>query len=138
MLSGLMARVKLFRPLPLFLLAPVLFSPCAKAVVIAYEPFAYPVSSNLSSNAGGSGWVGTWIYSPLISNHGTIIATNLVYGKLAYAGHGLRTAAPNGIDNRDFRKLDTTKAAVQPWIDAAGQVCPSGKTLLTSFPGRHC
>ncbi len=80
MLSGLIARVKLFRPLPLFLLASALISPCAKAVVIAYEPFAYPVSSNLSSNAGGSGWVGTWIYSPLISNHGTIIATNLANG----------------------------------------------------------
>jgi len=135
MLSGLITRVKLFR-LPLFLLVSALISPCAKGLVIAYEPFAYPVSSNLSSNAGGSGWVGTWIYSPLISNHGTIIATNLVYSKLAYAGHGLRTAAPNGIDNRDFRKLDTTNAAVQPWIDAAGKFGRSGTTLWIAFLAR--
>src|SRR6266850_7688824 len=80
----------------------------AHAVLIAYEPFDYPAASNLSSNAGGGGWVGSWIYSPLISNHGTINPTNLIYGKLSYAGRSLRTAAVNGIDNRDFRKLDTT------------------------------
>jgi hypothetical protein len=54
----------------LLLLAAVV--PRAGAALIAYEPFDYPVASNLSSNAGGSGWVGTWICSPLITSHGTI------------------------------------------------------------------
>src|SRR5438132_10764051 len=62
----------------------------ASAALIAYEPFDYPAGSTLSSNAGGFGWSGTWIYSPLIANHGTIIATNLAWGKLAYAGNVLR------------------------------------------------
>src|SRR5947208_16564142 len=59
----------------------------ARAALIAYEPFDYPAGSTLSSNAGGFGWSGTWIYSPLIANHGAIIATNLVLGKLAYVGN---------------------------------------------------
>jgi len=105
-------------------------------VLIAYEPFDYPVASNLSSKAGGSGWVGTWIRSPLIANHGTIGATNMTYGKLAYAGNRLRTAAPNGIDNRDFRQLDTTNAAVAPWIDAAGKFGRSNTTLWVTFLAR--
>ena len=120
----------------LSLLVLSLFAPRAEAALIAYEPFDYPVSSTLSSNAGGSGWVGAWIYSPLITSHGTVVATNLIYDKLAYAGHGLRTAAPNGIDNRDFRKLDTTNAAVQPWIDAAGKFGKSGTTLWIAFLAR--
>ena len=117
----------------LLMLALICSTPRAGAVLIAYEPFDYPASSNLSSYAGGSGWVGTWIYSPLISNHGTIIATNLTFMKLAYAGNCLRTAAPNGIDNRDFRKLGTTNAAVAPWIDAAGQFGRGGTTLWIAF-----
>ena len=86
----------------LFLLLSVLASPRAQAALIAYEPFDYPASSNLSSNAGGTGWVGSWIYSPLISNHGTINPTNLIYGKLSYAGKSLRTAANNGIKRGTF------------------------------------
>src|SRR6266550_376813 len=112
----------------LFLLLSTVGSSYAKAALIAYEPFDYPPSSNLSSNAGGSGWVGSWIYSPLISNHGTINPTNLIYGKLSYTGRSLRTAAANGIDNRDFRKLDTTNATVAPWVDAAGKFGKSGTT----------
>ena len=108
----------------------------ADAALIAYEPFDYPTSSNLSSNAGGTGWVGSWIYSPLISNHGTINPTNLIYGKLSYAGRSLRTAANNGIDNRDFRKLDTTNATVAPWIDSAGKFGKSGTTLWIAFLAR--
>ena len=108
----------------------------AHAVLIAYEPFNYPAASNLSSNAGGSGWVGSWIYSPLISNHGTINATNLIYGKLSCAGGSLRTAANNGIDNRDFRKLDTTNATVGPWIDAAGKFGKCGTTFWIAFLAR--
>src|SRR2546421_10913962 len=120
----------------LFLLVAVLGSLRAQAVLIAYEPFNYPASSNLSSNAGGSGWVGSWIYSPLISNHGTINPTNLIYGKMSYAGRSLRTAANNGIDNRDFRKLDTTNSAVAPWVDAAGKFGKSGTTLWIAFLAR--
>ena len=108
---------------------------CAQAALIAYEPFDYPPSSNLSSNAGGSGWVGSWIYSPLISNHGTINPTNLIYGKLSYAGRSLRTAAVNGIDNRDFRQLDTTNATVAAWVNAAGRFGKSGTTADSSGPG---
>jgi hypothetical protein len=118
------------------LLAAAMASRQAQAVVIAYEPFDYPASSNLSSNAGGTGWVGSWIYSPLISNHGTINPTNLVYGKLSYAGKSLRTAANNGIDNRDFRKLNTTNTAVAPWIDANGKFGKSGTTLWIAFLAR--
>ena len=110
-----------------------LAAPPARAIVIAYEPFNYPAASNLSSNAGGSGWIGSWIYSPLISSHGTINTTNLIYDKLAYTGRSLRTAAPNGIDNRDFRQLDTTNTVVQPWVDAAGKFGRSGTTLWISF-----
>src|SRR5437870_6012636 len=120
----------------LFLLLSVLASPRAQAALIAYEPFDYPASSNLSSNAGGTGWVGSWIYSPLISNHGTINSTNLIYGKLSYAGKSLRTAANNGVDNRDFRKLNTTNAAVAPWVDAAGKFGKSGTTLWIAFLAR--
>src|SRR3989442_1010973 len=120
----------------LFLQIAVLVSPSAQAALIAYEPFNYSASSNLSSNAGGSGWVGSWIYSPLISNHGTINPTNLIYGKLSYAGKSLRTAANNGVDNRDFRKLNTTNAAVAPWIDAAGKLGKSGTTIWIAFLGR--
>jgi len=111
-------------------------TPAAQAALIAYEPFNYPASSNLSSNAGGTGWVGTWIYSPLISNHGTINATNMVYGKLSNTGRSLRTAAANGIDNRDFRKLDTTNRAVAPYVDAAGKFGKSGTTLWIAFLAR--
>src|SRR5437763_134928 len=64
----------------LLLLFAVFASPRAQGVLIAYEPFDYPTSSNLSSNAGGNGWIGPWIYSPLISSHGTINSTNLTYG----------------------------------------------------------
>lgn len=120
----------------LLLLMAVLASPRAQAVLIAYEPFDYPPASNLSSNAGGSGWSGSWIYSPLISNHGTINPTNLIYGKLSYAGKSLRTAANNGIDNRDFRRLNTTNAAVAPWIDANGKFGKSGTTLWIAFLAR--
>src|SRR5437588_10395538 len=110
----------------LFPLIAMLASSRAQAVLIAYEPFNYSASSNLSSNAGGSGWIGSWIYSPLISNHATINPTNLIYGKLSYAGGSLRTAAVNGIDNRDFRRIDTTNATVASWIDAAGKFGKSG------------
>src|SRR5438270_741710 len=48
----------------------------------------------------------------------------------------LRTAANNGIDNRDFRKLNTTNGAVAPWIDAAGKFGKSGTTLWISFLAR--
>ena len=120
----------------LFLLLSVLGSLRTHAALIAYEPFDYPPSSNLSSNAGGSGWVGSWIYSPLISNHGTINPTNLIYGKLSYAGRSLRTAAVNGIDNRDFRQLDTTNATVASWVDAAGKFGKSGTTLWIAFLAR--
>jgi len=120
----------------LVLLLSVLGSRRAQAALIAYEPFDYPPSSNLSSNSGGSGWVGSWIYSPLISNHGTINPTNLIYGKPSYAGSSLRTAAVNGIDNRDFRKLDTTNATVAPWVDAAGKFGKSGTTLWFAFLAR--
>src|SRR5437764_2471254 len=95
----------------LLLLIAMLASSRAQAVIIAYEPFDYSASSNLSSNAGGSGWVGSWIYSPLISNHGTINPTNLIYGKLSYAVRSLRTSAYNGIDNRYFHRLNTTNTA---------------------------
>ena len=118
-----------------FLLQSAVGSPCSQAALIAYEPFDYPPSSNLSSNAGGSGWVGSWIYSPLISNHGTINPTNLIYGKLSYAGRSLRTAAVNGIDNRDFRQLDTTNATVAAWVNAAGRFGKSGTTADSSGPG---
>ena len=125
------------RKLVVFLALAMVFStPRAHALLIAYEPFDYPASSNLSSNAGGSGWTGTWMYSPLINNHGTIIATNLTFGKLAFAGNCLRTAAPNGIDNRDFRKLDTTNAAVALLVDAAGKFGRSGTTLWIAFLAR--
>src|SRR6266705_1804318 len=120
----------------LFLLIAVLASSRAQAVLIAYEPFDYSALSNLSSNAGGSGWVGSWIYSPLISNHGTINATNMVYGKLSSTGKSLRTAAANGIDNRDFRQLDTTNATVASWVDAAGKFGKSGTTLWIAFLAR--
>jgi hypothetical protein len=120
----------------LFLTGLALLCPNARAVLIAYEPFDYTPASNLSSNAGGTGWVGSWVYSPLISNHGSINATNLIYGKLSYVGKSLRTAANNGIDNRDFRKLDTTNAAVAPWIDAAGKFGKSGTTLWIAFLAR--
>src|SRR5258708_11010263 len=108
----------------------------AQAVLIAYEPFDYPPTSNLSSNAGGSGWVGSWIYSPLITSHGTINPTNLVYGKLSYAGRSLRTAANNGIDNRDFRKLDTANPNVAPWVNASCKLGKSGTTLWIAFLAR--
>ncbi len=120
----------------LLLMLSALWSLRAEAALIAYEPFDYPPSSNLSSNAGGSGWIGSWIYSPLISNHGTINSTNLVYGNLSYAGRSLRTAASNGIDNRDFRKLDTTNATVAPWVDLAGKFGKSGTTLWIAFLAR--
>jgi hypothetical protein len=114
----------------------VLACPRAQAVLIAYEPFDYPPTSNLSSNAGGSGWVGSWIYSPLITSHGTINPTNLVYGKLSYAGRSLRTAANNGIDNRDFRKLDTTNPSAAAWVNASGKFGKSGTTLWIAFLAR--
>ena len=120
----------------LLLLAFGVLLPRAEAVLIAYEPFDYTGSSNLSSNTGGFGWVGSWINSPLITSHGTIVATNLVYDKLAYTGNGLRTAAPNGLDNRDFRHLDTTNGAVAPWIDSSGKFGKSGTTLWIAFLAR--
>jgi len=46
-----------------FLLLSTLGSSYAQAALIAYEPFDYPPSSNLSSNAGRSGWIGSWIYN---------------------------------------------------------------------------
>src|SRR5207247_5911880 len=60
----------------------------------------------------------------------------LIYGKLSYTGKSLRTAANNGIDNRDFRKLDTTNAAVAPWVDATGKFGKPGTTLWIAFLAR--
>src|ERR1051326_5699799 len=73
--------IKTSKNFVLYSLLSALVSQPAAAVLIAYESFDYPASSNLSSNAGGTGFIGSWIYSPLISNHGTI-NPNLIYGKL--------------------------------------------------------
>src|SRR5258708_20824919 len=89
----------------LFLLLSALGSLRVQAALIAYEPFDYPPSSNLSSNAGRSGWVGSWIYSPLISNHGTINATNLIYGKLSYAGRSLRSVRDKFLQIHHLRRF---------------------------------
>jgi hypothetical protein len=89
----------------------------------------------LAGEGAGIGWSNVWVTRPLESQHNSISASNHSVARLTVAGSRVPTVN-SGPDIRDFRRLDTTNAALAPWLDGLGKFGKDGTTLWTALTTR--
>jgi hypothetical protein len=85
----------------------------ARAVVIAEESFDYEAGTQLKGANGGTGWDGAWFVSPSVRSDNQVAAGSLTYDGLTRRGNRMKQI---GGDVRSFRKIDTSRKEVAPFV----------------------
>lgn len=103
----------------------------APAPALAYEGYAYPAGTTISTNEnGGTGWAGAWTPDVETPTNAVVVATGLEYGDGPFAlitspGSVLYTATTNNMASGDVRGFRTLASGIQStgvtWISFIGQ-----------------
>jgi hypothetical protein len=115
----------------------------APAPALAYEGYAYPAGTTISTNEnGGTGWAGAWTPDVETPTNAVVRATGLEYGDGPFAlitspGSVFYTATTNNMASGDVRGFRTLAGGIQStgvtWISFIGQRLGPG-TVNTNTP----
>jgi hypothetical protein len=100
----------------------------APGLLIAVESFDYPAGS-LNGAKGGAGWDGGWFASPLATDDSRVVTPGMLSPGLACTGARARTP---GHEVRTFRRIDTKRPELQPFLDG-GRLGKDGTTIWLAF-----
>jgi hypothetical protein len=104
---------------------------------VAYEPFAYPASTTLHGQAGGSGFSGAWVEDGIMANFDLIDAGGMWFGFLRESGQSVASRGPSGGMTNLFRALTPIAGTdgTTLWIGFLLRKRSSGGTPPEDFAG---